>query len=375
MGREHSRGATPRVTRRTLLRGALGAALGAPPLVGALAACQSAAGPAAPSPNAAASAPVPAPAAGGAASLVLPRRQRLKVAWTAVTGAQAGLWVAQEIGAWAELGLDVELVRLGSSGQMAASLRAGELDGGVLDWALAFQFAAQGGNARQVASITNRQLFSVLSVPSITRPLEVAGKRWGITRLGSAIHTGSLVALELWGVRPEEVQFIQLQEVPAILAALQAGQIDVGTMSSPTSTRAVQTGFRELVDLAESGPGYPSVALAILDRYVDEAPDVVRAYVAGYGSGLARFRRDRALALDVLRRYLQLDDEAVLADTHARFSRYLAWRPTLPMADLPRVQANLAQGEPRLASVALADVAAPRFADELEAAGFFAGLG
>ncbi len=104
------------------------------------------------------------------------------------------------------------------------------------------------------------------------------------------------------------------------------------------------------------------------------APEVVRAYVAGYAAGLARFRRDRALALDVLRRYLQLDDEAVLADTHARFSRYLAWPPTLPMADLPRVQANLAQDEPRVASVSLTDVAAPHFADDLEVAGFFASL-
>lgn len=360
-----------RLSRRTLLQRALSAAA-----LGVLGiACQ------APAPRAAPPSPsgAPAPPAGGPAtaptpSVALARRHSVKIAWTAITCAQSGVWMAYETGAWQELGLDVELVRLGSSTQMAASLRAGEIDGGVLDWALAFQFVAQGGNARQVAAITNRQPFSVISVPSITRPQEVVGKRWGITRIGSAIHTASLLALEQWGLRPEDVQFLALQEVPAILAAMQAGQIDVGVMSPPTNTRAIQAGFRELLDLAEAGPEFPSVAMAILDRHIEEQPDLVRAYVAGYSLGVARFRRDRERALEVLRKYLQLDDEAILVDTHARFSRYLAFPPRLPMASLPRVKESVVQEDPRVANVAISDVADPRFVEELEAMGFFANL-
>jgi ABC-type nitrate/sulfonate/bicarbonate transport system substrate-binding protein len=145
-------------------------------------------------------------------------------------------------------------------------------------------------------------------------------------------------------------------------------------MSPPTSTRARELGLRELIDLAEAGPDYPSLALSLLDRHVRENPDLVRAYVAGYAVGVVRFRQDRARALEVLRKYLQIDDEAILADTHERFSRYLAYPPTVPMASLPRVKEDVLRDDPSVANVAIADVVAPQIADELEAQGYFSGL-
>jgi ABC-type nitrate/sulfonate/bicarbonate transport system substrate-binding protein len=306
--------------------------------------------------------------------VALTQPEQIKVAWTAVTGAQAGVYVAYEMGTWRDLGLDVDLVRMGSSTQMAAALRAGELDGGVLDWTLAFQFQAQGGNAREVSAITNRLPFSVMAQASITRPQDVVGKRWGITRIGSAVHTASLVALSSWGLGADDVQFLALQEVPAILAALQAGQIDVGVVSPPTNIRAIQAGFRELLDLAEDGPEYPSVGLAVLERHITENSALVRAYVAGYGAGVARFRNDRAGSIEVLRKYLQIDEQSVLDETYERFTRYLALPPVLPMSSLERVKQDAIKGDASAANVSLADVAEPRFVEELIAQGYFASL-
>jgi ABC-type nitrate/sulfonate/bicarbonate transport system substrate-binding protein len=359
------------LSRRTVLRAALGMA--AASALGA--ACRTEATPTGAAPSGT-SAPPPA---GGSASapefsVALSRPQKVKVAWTAVTGAQSGVYMAQETGAWKELGLDVELVRMGSSSQLAAAMRAGEVDGGVLDWALAFQFQSQGGNAREVAAITNRQIFSVVSQPSITRPQDVIGKRWGITRLGSAAHTASLLALDMWGIRPDQVQFLAMQDVPAILVGMQAGGVEVGTVSPPTSIRALQAGLHQLVDLAEDGPEYPSIGLAVAERHVKENPDLVRAYVAGYASGVARFRKDPDRALGVLRQYLQIDDEAILRDTYERFTRYLAYPPTLPLGSLERIKTDLAKEDPEVAKVAIDEVAAPQFADELQAHNYFASL-
>jgi ABC-type nitrate/sulfonate/bicarbonate transport system substrate-binding protein len=362
---------TAGLSRRAMLRTALGLAA-----AGALgAACRTEATPSgstAGAPGGAAPAATPTSAPGLSVALSPP--QKVKVAWTAVTGAQSGVYMAQETGAWKELGLDVELVRMGSSSQLAAAMRAGEVDGGVLDWALAFQFQSQGGNAREVAAITNRQIFSVVSQPSVTRPQDVIGKRWGITRLGSAAHTASLLALDMWGIRPDQVQFLAMQDVPAILVGMQAGGVEVGTVSPPTSIRALQAGLHQLVDLAEDGPEYPSIGLAVIDRHVNGNPELVRAYVAGYASGVARFRKDPERALAVLRQYLQIDDEAILRDTYERFTRYLAYPPTLPMASLERIKTDLAREDPEVAKVTIGDVAAPRFADELQAQNYFAGL-
>ena len=360
-----------RLTRRTLLRRALGAAVVAPPLLGMLgAACQ----PSASSPPSPSGTPAGGPPSPSGSSVALSQRQSLTLAWTALTGSQAAYWMAYETGAWQELGLDVELIRIPSSSRLASSMVAGEVDGGTLDWAVAFQIVAQGGNIRQVGGITNRQVFAVVARPDITRPQDVVGKRWGITRLGSSTHTASLLALEMWNLRPADVQFIQLQEVPAILAGIEAGQIDVGAVSPPTSTRAIQAGLRELVDLSTDGPEYPSIGLSITQRHIEQSPEVVRAYIAGYASGVARFRRDREHALEIVQKYLQIDDPAILADTHARASSYLAFPPTVPMASLPRVKDDVTTEDPRVASVAITDVAIPTFAEELAAKGYFASL-
>jgi NitT/TauT family transport system substrate-binding protein len=298
----------------------------------------------------------------------------MKLVWTATTGAQGGLYMAHETGAWKELGLDVELTRMNSSSTMASALRAGEIDGGPLDWALAFQFVAQGGNARQVASITDRQVFSIISIPSITQPQQVIGKRWGITRLGSSAHTGSLIALSVWGLKADDVQFVQLQDVAAILSAMQAGQIDVGLMSPPTSLRALRAGFHQLINLATEGPEYPSIGLGVREDHVTSNPELVRAYIGGYAVGLARFRKDRERAIAVLKQYLQLDDDAVLSDTYDIFAQALAYPPLVPMAALTRVKDDAAADDPKVAALPLDAVADPRFAEQLDAEGYFRSL-
>ncbi len=369
--------AAPRLTRRRLLQNTLGlAALGA---LGA--ACQQApastgapAGGGAPPAGGATAGATASPAAGGAGTLMLSPRRPFKMVWTALTGSQAAIWMAHETGAWRELGLDVELVRIPSSSRLAAAMQANEVDGGSFDWALAFQFAAQNGNAKEVGAITNRQVFSILSVPSITGPQDVRGKRWGITRIGSSTHTASLLALELWGLRPDDVQFLQVQEVPAILAGMEAGQIDLGAVSPPTSIRARKAGFRELIDLAEEGPDYPSIGLAIIDRHLTESPDLVRAYIAGYAMGVARFRKDSERGIAVMKQYLQLDDDELLRELYQAATRYIAFPPVVPMASLPRVKEDVTRDDPRVAGVRIEDVVAPQFADELQAQGYFASL-
>jgi ABC-type nitrate/sulfonate/bicarbonate transport system substrate-binding protein len=367
--------AAPRLTRRRLLQHSLGlAALGA---LGA--ACQQA-------PASTGAPPSGAPASGSAAgagtsgvpvaasALVLSPRRPFKMVWTALTGSQAAIWMAHETGAWRELGLDVELLRIPSSSRLAAAMQANEVDGGSFDWALAFQFIAQNGNAKQVGAITNRQIFSILAVPSITRPQDVVGKRWGITRIGSSTHTASLLALELWGLRPDDVQFLQVQEVPAILAGMEAGQIDVGAVSPPTSIQARKAGLRQLIDLAEEGPDYPSIGLAVLDRHLTESPDLVRTYIGGYAAGVARFRKDPERAIAVMRQYLRLEDDELLQELYRAAARYIAFPPLVPLAALPRVKEDVARDDPRVASVRIEDIAVPRFAEELQAQGYFASL-
>jgi ABC-type nitrate/sulfonate/bicarbonate transport system substrate-binding protein len=158
--------------------------------------------------------------------------------------------------------------------------------------------------------------------------------------------------------------------VPAILSGMQAGQIDAGVVSPPTDTRARQAGFAELINLAEQGPEYPSICLGCTRPRLAANQEGARRYLRGYLRGLQRFKTDRAFALDVLRKYLEIDDQSILEDTHARFTRYIESVPYVSEQGLAHLIADLARDEPRLANATPAQYVDHRLVRELEESGY-----
>ncbi|MGE5820167.1 MAG: ABC transporter substrate-binding protein, partial [Deltaproteobacteria bacterium] len=54
-------------------------------------------------------------------------QQKVRINWTAVTGAQSGIYVAYEEGLFKKNGLDVELIHIASSSRGIQAILAGEL--------------------------------------------------------------------------------------------------------------------------------------------------------------------------------------------------------------------------------------------------------
>jgi NitT/TauT family transport system substrate-binding protein len=256
-------------------------------------------------------------------------RAFLNVAWTAVSGANSGLWTAYEAGYFRDEQLTVELTHIPSSSRVIPAIVAGEVQFSTLDGLTLVQAGVSGADVKSVLGVTNRLVFSVLASSKIQSPQDLKGKKLGITRIGSSTHTAALQALKLWGFEVKDVTLIQLSEVPAILAGLEAGQIDAGVVSPPTNVRAKKAGFKELVNLAVSGPDYPSVTIGTKGSYLTANPDVMQRFVRAYSRGVQRFKSDRKFGEQSINRYLQLDDKAVLADTYDEFSKYLADPPLI----------------------------------------------
>jgi ABC-type nitrate/sulfonate/bicarbonate transport system substrate-binding protein len=293
--------------------------------------------------------------------------------WTAVSGGMSGIWSAYEAGLFRDEGLDLELVHIASTSRAIQSMVAGELAFSPLDPAACVQANLGGADTVLIAAVTNRLVFSVLARPEIQRPEQLRGKTIGITRLGSSTHTATLVALEMWGLQPDrDVSLRQLQEVPAILSGLQAGQIEAGVVSPPTNTRAKQAGFVELLNLAEQGPQYPSICLGGVRSWLAANGDLAQAYLRGYLRGVHKFKTDREFALGVLRKYLEVDEPAILEDTHAQFSRYIETVPYVSEEGMARLLADLAGEEPRLAGHTPAEYLDHHLVRQLEGSGFLA---
>jgi NitT/TauT family transport system substrate-binding protein len=296
---------------------------------------------------------------------------RMIANWSAISGVQAVLWIPYETGIFREQGLDVELVNISSTSRVLQGMVAGEVQVASLDPAATILGSVNGVDAVLLLAEANRLIFSVMSQPTLQDPAGLRGKSIGITRIGSSTHTAATVALDLWGLVPDrDVALRQLQEVPAILAALQAGQVEAGVVSAPTNTRARQAGFYELINLATQGPEYPSVAIGALRPWASEHAEALRRFTRAYLLGIHRFKTDKPLAIEVFRKYLQVDDLQVLEDTYAQFSRYIPDVPYVSEAGLGRLIADLAVEEPRLAGRQPSDWLYSQYLRELDDAGF-----
>ena len=332
--------------------------------------CSGPSGPAAGGGPAAGSAPQTTGPATSRAGEAVPPPLRVIVNWTAINGAQAGIWTAHETGLFHEQGLDVELIHIASTSQVLKAMVAGEVHLSTMDAAAAIQSSLEGADIALLFAAANRLIFSVLSQPSIQQPQELRGKTVAITRLGSASHTAGLVAFKMWGLVPDrDFPMRQLGEAAAILAGLQAGQVDAGVMSSPTSTVARLAGFRELINLYPQGPDYPSIVVGAPRTWVAANDEAVRRFARAYVLGLQRFKSDPALGRAIYRKYFQIDDGAVVDQTYDEFSASIAPLPYISEAGLAQLLADLAAEEPRLAGRQATEWIDTRYLRELEAAG------
>jgi NitT/TauT family transport system substrate-binding protein len=307
-----------------------------------------------------------------AATATPPAPLRVVANWTQPSGSMSGIWVAQEAGLFREQGLDLELLNIPNTSRVLQTMAAGELNLSPLDPGTTIRASLGGLDVVLLYAQTNRLVFGVYAQPAIQDPQDLRGKIIGTTRIGASNHTATLVALEKWGLVPDrDVALRQLGEVPAIYAALQAGQIDAATFGLPVNRAAAPTAH-ELVDLASDGPEYASIAAGGPRAWIDADAEAVRRYGRAYALGVRRFQNDKPFALDVYRKYLGADDPTYLEESYALFSRQLPAVPYVSEAGMARALADLVPEEPQLAGRQASEWVDSHFVREMEEAGFFA---
>jgi NitT/TauT family transport system substrate-binding protein len=239
---------------------------------------------------------------------------------TAITGAFAGIWTGVEGGYFAEEGVDLQLVTVADSSRAIPLLFTKEAQFATLDGQVVIQANASGADLRAVASITNHFVFSIVAASDIQSPQDLRGKRLGISGPGSANDTAARQQLARWNLSPgSDVALVPTGGMPGVLAGLVANQLEAGIVSPPTSVIARRAGYHELIDLAKDGPEWPSVTFSTTRAMITDNPAVVAAMVRAYARGINRFKTDQEFGKQVLRKYLQLEEESLLDETWVLF--------------------------------------------------------
>ncbi len=112
---------------------------------------------------------------------------------------------------------------------------------------------------------------------SISSPKDLIGKRIAVPFI-STTHYSLLAALKHWGIKPGEVEILNLQP-PAIIAAWQRGDIDGAYVWAPAVNELEKEG-KVLTDSAQVGTwGAPTLDVWVVRKdFAQQHPEVVAAF-------------------------------------------------------------------------------------------------
>jgi len=266
--------------------------------------------------------------------------QRINVAYSSISGYVSPLWVTQDKGFFRKYGLEVQAILIESGTTTAQALVAGDISFASVAGPAAIQSNLRGADVVIIAGVLNTLVFQLYTDKSVTRPDQFKGKSVSVTRFGSATDFAMRYALEKYGLDVnKEVTILQLGNHPAQLAALEAGRVQGAMLSMPTSLRAKKMGFPMLADLQMLGLEYQHTSIATSKALIKSKPDLVRDFMRAYIEGIQYAKTHRKETLEVLAKYLRVDDKDVLDETYETIIGTLV--PEKPYPTLKGIQTIL----------------------------------
>lgn len=307
-----------------------------------------------------------APAAPEAAARATPPLEKLRIGFANITAVHAALWAAYEGGAFARQGLDVELVNLGPSQSTQAALLAGETVVASVSGSSTLNVILAGGDLTIVGTIFDTMPYQLVATPDITTLADLQGKTIGINRFGGAADFVLRYLLRGAGVDPETgASILQVGAQRERLAALRGGGLNATLVDPPFQTIAEREGLRILVDTAELNVAYPQDVIAVSREWLRGQRDTARRMLAATVEGTRLFRDDRALGVQTLRQWLQMEDTVLLDESYTYFRKYLPAEPLPRLDGLQLVIDEVAITTPQARQVRPADLLDPSLAAEL----------
>lgn len=255
---------------------------------------------------------------------------KVKVGFVPVT-VFAPIFVAKDLGYYAEEGLDVQLEPFPGGADPVVLTASGELDAAFVGVGPAFwNGAAQGLPMKIIAPghaegdpVATPLMISKKDCEDgkITSVADLKGKKVSVNARGATEYWLN-AALETGGLTIDDID-LQVLPFPDAVAALQAGAVDAAMVGEPLATQAERDGIA--VRLASSFAVQDIQPTTIIgnENWLAEHPDQAEGFVTGYMRAsklLADGGLDDPAVQAIIEKYTGVPAELVAASVHPVFS-------------------------------------------------------
>jgi NitT/TauT family transport system substrate-binding protein len=299
------------------------------------------------------------------------QEQRVWAGYSAMSGSMAWVWAAKEGGYFDKYGLKVDLVYIGGTAQLFQSMLAGEVAFGIGGGPSIIHANLQRRSIVGVAGTLNRMIMKIMATPQIKTPGDLRGKRIAVTRYGTSTDFAARLFLRNSGLSAEkDATILQVGSVPNVLAALKSGTSQAGALSPPAHLQAEKMGLHELGDLSKGDIYYPFTYVVVTAGFLEKNRNVIEPFLAASVEGIHRYKTDKPFAKKLIAKYLRIEDEKVLEETHQLFSDLFETVPYVKREGLVSLVQILAEKEPKIEALKIDSIIEDRFVRELDASGF-----
>lgn len=149
---------------------------------------------------------------------------RVRIAYSSISAAYTGIWVAREAGFFAKEGLEDQIIFIPSATQLAQVLVAGDVDIASLGGGPVMAASLSGADLKVIGNNVNKLIFSIHAKPEVKSLEDLRGKRIAVSRFGSSADIAARAALRKLNMDPvKDVNLMQLGTMANMFGALKSG--------------------------------------------------------------------------------------------------------------------------------------------------------
>ena len=302
--------------------------------------------------------------------------RKIRMAFTSLSSVMCPPWIAREAGIFNKHGLDVEVIATPTGVEGMNALIAGEVQFLQISGGTTASAALGGADVMVVGTTLDSLVQSLMVRPEIDKAEQLKGKALGITRFGTSIDVGARLALRHFGLVPEkDVAIVQVGGMESMVTALQTNRIQAGILSYPAITQALKLGNRVLLDVASLGIPYAFTGMTTRGRLIREDAELVRRYMMAQTEAIARAKRDKSFALNVMGKYLRTANPAALAESYEiEVQKYMLRVPLTTAEAMKSVLDDLAGRVPKAKEAEPRKFFDDSFVRQMQSSGFIDAL-
>lgn len=297
--------------------------------------------------------------------------EKIRIAYTVISPTQLNVWTAKEMGFYGKNGLDVELVLLVGAPLAVTAMLAGETPIIHTGASAVITSNLTGSGAVLIAGSINRFPYVLFVTDEIKRVEDLRGKKFGVSRIGSADNAAAQTVFERYGLKADDVGYMTIGSVPARLAAMQSNAIQATLLQAPETLKAKELGLRALLDFTKLDVEWQQNGVAVTRDYIKRKPETVRSFMRAYVEGVHYNLTNPKGAQKILQKYLAIKDEKSINEVYNEVVVKLTRR--VPYPTEPGIQLFLDQlksKNPKAAQAKPSDFTDVSFLKELESSGF-----